>query len=94
MPKPSRLIIKANISKRFAQATEQAFASKSLTPLEAQFISENNAALKLGGNYLVRFQALTAKPYQTEAICHALAKYRTANDALFSRLCQHGRESR
>lgn len=70
--------------KRFAQATEQAFASKSLTPLEAQFISENNAALQLGGNYLVRFQALTAKPYQTEAICHALAKYRTANDALLA----------
>ena len=30
--------------KRFAQATEQAFASKSLTPLKAQFISENNKA--------------------------------------------------
>ena len=65
--------------KRFAQATEQAFASKSLTPLKAQFISENNTALKLSGNYLVRLQALTAKPNQTEAIRHALAKYRTAS---------------
>lgn len=70
--------------KRFAQATEQAFASKSLTPLKAQFISENNTALKLSGNYLVRLQALTAKPNQTEAIRHALAKYRTANDAILA----------
>lgn len=68
--------------KRFAQATEQAFASKSLTPLKAQFISENKTALQLNGNYLVRLQALTAKPTQTEAICHALAKYRTANALL------------
>lgn len=70
--------------KRFAQATEHAFASKSLTPLKAQFISENNAALQLGDNYLVRFQALTAKSNQTEAIRHTLAKYRTANDALLA----------
>ena len=70
--------------KRFAQATEQAFASKSLTPLKAKFISENKTALQLGGNYLVRLQALTAKPNQTEAIRHALVKYRTANDALLA----------
>ena len=75
--------------KRFAQATEQAFASKSLTPLKAQFTSENNTALQLNGSYLVRFQALTAKPNQTkpnqtEAIRHTLAKYRTANNALLA----------
>lgn len=70
--------------KRFAQATEQAFASKSLTPLKAQFISENKTALQLGGNYLVRFQALTAKPNHTEAIHYALAKYRTANESLLA----------
>lgn len=70
--------------KRFAQATEQAFADKSLTPLKAQFISENKTALQLGGNYLVRLQALTAKPNQTEAIRHALAKYRAANEALLA----------
>lgn len=68
--------------KRFAQATEQAFASK--TPLKAQLISENKTALQLDGNYLVRLQALTAKPNQTEAIRHALAKYRTTNESLLA----------
>lgn len=52
--------------------------------MKAQFISENNAALQLGSSYLVRFQALTVKPNQTEAIRHALAKYRTANDVLLA----------
>ncbi len=54
--------------KRFAQATEQAFASKSLTPLKAQFISENNTVLQLNGSYLVRFQALTINTGNTLSI--------------------------